>query len=172
MIVVQAMAGEGSRFRAVDPDLVKPLVALRGKPLFLWALESLPVEEAALDGADGVLQLFRAPGDHWSFAEVQEGRVVRVAEKERIAEWCSTGLYGVGSASRFVELAWEAHDETPPGREPYVAPLYEALLRQGGLVMPSYASEVVPLGTPEELSTVEPGREADARRFLTRSRAA
>lgn len=41
MIVVVPMAGRGSRYSRVGYELPKPLIPVAGKPMILWALESL-----------------------------------------------------------------------------------------------------------------------------------
>jgi dTDP-glucose pyrophosphorylase len=95
----------------------------------------------------------RLPGDHWSFAEVAaDGRVVRTAEKNRISDFASVGLYTFQTTSLF-SCAVQAHigAGTETG-EIYVAPLYNWLLRWGEAVqlceIPS--SNFVALGTPQE----------------------
>src|SRR5262249_48645305 len=51
----------------------------------------------------GALDVFRAQGSHWSFAQADEsGRVMRTAEKQRISEWATTGLYYFSRGSDFV----------------------------------------------------------------------
>jgi UDP-N-acetylglucosamine diphosphorylase / glucose-1-phosphate thymidylyltransferase / UDP-N-acetylgalactosamine diphosphorylase / glucosamine-1-phosphate N-acetyltransferase / galactosamine-1-phosphate N-acetyltransferase len=107
--------------------------------------------------ADGVLGVFEAPGDHWSFARTDAtGRVVETAEKRRISTWASTGLYTFASAGMFGELVERA--ERSPERsgsdragELDIAPLYNELIGRGGLVLLDRARRVVPLGTPAEL---------------------
>ena len=46
--------------------------------------------------ADAFIEVFRQSGAHWSFVD-KLGSVSVVAEKERISELCSTGLYGFKS---------------------------------------------------------------------------
>ncbi len=172
MNIVMPMAGRGSRFAQVGIDTPKPLIDVRGKPMYAWATDGLPLARArrlificlaehltdgslledirtrygkydpiivslnevtagqactvltarewinndepllifnadtycpttigsALDAystpPDGVLDVFRATGDRWSFARIDESdRVSETAEKRRISEWASTGLY-------------------------------------------------------------------------------
>lgn len=109
---------------------------------------------------DGYLEVFNGEGDHWSFAlpapgENAECRVAEVAEKKRISNLCSTGLYYFAKAGLFRE-AYEVVAATPAdqlqGGERYVAPLYNRLIRQGRdiryrLISPN---EVIFCGTPEE----------------------
>ena len=85
---------------------------------------------------DGYLEVFHGEGDHWSFARVEPGsdRVVEVAEKRRISDLCSDGLYHFRSAELFLSLYAdvEARDPTTlQGGEYYVAPLYNIAIQQG-----------------------------------------
>ena len=46
MNIVMPMAGRGSRFAEVGVSTPKPLIPVRGKPMYAWATESLPLELA------------------------------------------------------------------------------------------------------------------------------
>lgn len=235
MNVVIPMAGRGSRFARVGISTPKPLIDVRGRPMYAWAVESLPlglarrlvficlsehlvdhalerdiraryaaldpqivaldrvtegqastVLEAAhlVDGPEplliynadtfcrtglaerlprldpsvsGLLGVFRAPGDKWSFARTDaDGRVLETAEKRRIGEWASTGLYWFRRGADFVRHAREmiAAEERVNG-EFYVAPVYNRLIAAGGEVRIDVADEVWALGTPEDLAHFE-----------------
>jgi len=101
----------------------------------------------------GLISVARLPGDRWSFVQVDEsGRAVRVAEKERISDLASTGLYYFSSAR---ELAAEADAmiaarETTRG-EYYVIPVYQRYIASGREVRVSEASEVWDMGNPDAL---------------------
>lgn len=45
--IVMPMAGLGSRFRDAGFDKPKPLIDVRGRPMYAWATESLPVAKAS-----------------------------------------------------------------------------------------------------------------------------
>jgi len=235
MNLVMPMAGRGSRFAEVGYALPKPLIDVRGRPMYAWAMDSLPLalarrviflclEEhlrdraladdiharyAALDpviisldhvtegqactvlearrwidnddplviynadtfcktgldatlralppGVDGLLSVFQAPGDKWSFARVDErGRVVETAEKRRISEWATTGLYHFTRGRDFVRHAdaMIAANERERG-EFYVAPVYNRLIAAGADIRIDVADEVWVLGTPEDLAHFE-----------------
>ena len=101
----------------------------------------------------GLIGVFQAPGDKWSFARADaNGRVVEVAEKRRISEWASTGLYYFRRGSDFVRhaRAMIGDDERING-EFYVAPVYNRLIGAGAEVYLDPAEEVWALGTPEDL---------------------
>ena len=46
MNIVIPMAGRGSRFKDVGIDTPKPLIPVRGVPMYVWAMRSLPLELA------------------------------------------------------------------------------------------------------------------------------
>lgn len=231
MNVVMPMAGRGSRFADIGIATPKPLIDVRGRPMYAWAMESLPLglvdkvifvclqehleqcnlqqdiktrfaelnpviigledvtegqactvlmarehidndepliiynadtycrtslEETLPDiqsKADGLLSVFRAPGDKWSFAKTdEEGRVVETAEKNRISEWACTGLYHFSRGTDFVRHADAMVAENQrTNKEFYVAPLYNRLIADGADVRIDEALEVWVLGTPEDL---------------------
>jgi GTP:adenosylcobinamide-phosphate guanylyltransferase len=101
---------------------------------------------------DGWIPTFRAPGEQWSFVQVQpDGEAIRTTEKERISEHCSVGLYYFSSFHGFRELVARSKWE----RELYVAPLYNEWIEAGHK---TYISElpdsaVTVLGTPEDLKS-------------------
>lgn len=230
------MAGRGSRFADVGYRDPKPLIDVRGKPMYAWAMDSLPLslaervifvclaehleerrlkddiltryralkpeiialdhvtqgqactvlEAAALidddaplliynadtfmrtrldetlpalmkDGADGVLSVFEAPGDKWSFARTDaSGRVVETAEKTRISPWATTGMYHFTRGRDFVRYtrAMIAADDRTKG-EFYVAPVYNRMIEDGLDIRIDPALEVWVLGTPEDLAHFE-----------------
>ncbi|REK10858.1 MAG: glycosyl transferase family 2 [Planctomycetota bacterium] len=235
MNIVMPMAGRGSRFAQIGIETPKPLIPVRGKPMYAWATDGLPLAMArqlificlaehlaeraleqdicsryaaydpqivALDhvtegqactvlcakqyidnadpllifnadtyaattlaaalkafppGVAGVLDVFRAEGDKWSFARADDqGRVLETAEKQRISEWATTGLYYFSRGSDFVRHA-EAMiaDNDRSGNEFYVAPLYNRLIREGADVRINPVEQVWVLGTPEDLAHFE-----------------
>lgn len=110
---------------------------------------------------DGYLEVFEAPGDHWSFAKPEPGtdHVVEVAEKIRISDLCSDGLYHFRSVDFFLSLFSEIETKNPDtvqGGEYYVAPLYNIAIGRGADIR--YA-HVPPdalrfCGTPEEYAAL------------------
>ncbi|GLC97814.1 hypothetical protein Tamer19_72230 [Cupriavidus sp. TA19] len=107
-------------------------------------------------GSDGWVPCFQVPGEHWSFVELgNDGWAVDVAEKERISDYASIGLYWFSRAGRYVEL-YDRFFSDPKNLvrgEKYIAPLYRQLLAEGGKVSLSdlRLSDVHVLGTPAEL---------------------
>ncbi len=106
--------------------------------------------------AKGWIPCFAAPGEHWSFVRVDAaGRAVEVAEKSRISEHASIGLYWFASKTQF-ESAYQrffARSDALVRGERYIAPMYQQLLNDGDCVRISVlpAQDIHVLGTPTEL---------------------
>ena len=120
-----------------------------------------------LDGAAGLLEVVRAEGEHWSFVDpdpARPGLARRVTEKERISDLCCTGLYAFRSAGEFRRALGEAG---PTAGELYVAPLYNAIIAEGGAVRYTLtgADAVFFAGTPEEYAQARADEGAIARAF-------
>lgn len=235
MNIVMPMAGRGSRFAQIGITTPKPLIDVRGKPMYAWATEGLPLAlarrlificlaehlsdralqrdiktryaqydpaiialdhvtegqactvlaarelidndqpllifnadtycrttlEQALESlppdVDGVLDVFRAPGDRWSFARVDDQRrVLETAEKRRISDWATTGLYYFRRGSDFARHAdaMIAANERS-NDEFYIAPVYNRMIAAGADVRANPVDQVWVLGTPEDLARFE-----------------
>lgn len=102
----------------------------------------------------GLISVADMQGDRWSFAAVDEsGKVIQVAEKQRISSHASTGLYYFSNGHDLVRYA-EAmvqNNETTKG-EFYVIPVYQKMIDQGKHVGISIATTMWDLGTPQSLT--------------------
>lgn len=235
MNIVLPMAGRGSRFADVGYTVPKPLIDVKGRPMYSWAMDSLPLQAAKrivficlrehledltlendiktryswlnpvivpldkvtegqactvlearefinnnepliiynadtysvlssenaytnlLEEVDGVISVFHAEGEKWSFARMDEtGRVVETAEKRRISEWATTGLYHFTRGRDFVHHAEKmiAANERV-NNEFYVVPVYNRMISNGANIRCDIAREVWVLGTPEDLTYFE-----------------
>lgn len=102
----------------------------------------------------GLISVANMPGERWSFAKTDStGRVVEVAEKVRISDHASTGLYYFSDGIEFCDLADEIllKKEKTKG-EYYVIPVYQKYINQGNFVGISIATQMWDLGTPESLN--------------------
>lgn len=108
-------------------------------------------------GSDGWVPCFRIDGDHWSFVKLGDDNwAVDVAEKQRISDYASIGLYWFAQAEQYVR-AYEEFFAEPANlvcRERYVAPLYKHFIHTGRKVSHSDlpVGDVHVLGTPNELN--------------------
>lgn len=113
--------------------------------------------------ADGYLETFLGDGDGWSFVASAdqgsgEGNVIRVAEKHRISNLCSTGLYYFRSRTIFEQAyAQERAEPSQALAEHYIAPIYNQMIRRGANVryrtIPR--SDVVFCGVPAEYEALQ-----------------
>jgi NDP-sugar pyrophosphorylase family protein len=240
MNIVIPMAGRGSRFAEIGIEAPKPLIEVRGLPMYAWAVASLPLAlatrlificlEEHLEGGrwslradiehryrqfsprivpltrvtegqaatvlearhlidpdeplviynadtfmvsdletclptlppsvDGVISVFHAEGERWSFARTEsggeEGRVVETAEKRRISDLATTGLYHFTRGGDFLRHAdaMIAQDDRTGG-EFYVIPVYNRMIADGADIRVHRAQEVWVQGTPEDLAHFE-----------------
>lgn len=88
-----------------------------------------------LDKIDGYLEVFRAEGAQWSFVLPKDENVCSVAqtaEKDRISPLCSSGLYYFRKSGDF-KMIFESmlKHRTKSKGEYYIAPMYNALIKQG-----------------------------------------
>lgn len=105
----------------------------------------------------GIISVADMPGEQWSFARVDEtGAVVEVAEKVRISDHASTGLYYFSSGRELVATADEMirNGERTRG-EYYVIPVYQKYIDRGWRVDISVAKEMWDMGTPETLEVFQ-----------------
>ena len=105
---------------------------------------------------DGYLPCFNAPGEHWSFAKLDDnGKVIELAEKERISDNCTLGAYYFSSAKLYKKLYIEYYKDNKnmKNNEKYIAPMYNYLIKYNKDVQISLIDykDVHVLGTPEEL---------------------
>lgn len=109
-----------------------------------------------VEECDGYLEVFRGEGDHWSFALAENNhskRVIRTAEKERISNLCSNGLYYFKQKSVFEKLFLDAkNNQITSKNEYYIAPLYNKLISENKVVYYNLISEknILFCGTPDE----------------------
>jgi dTDP-glucose pyrophosphorylase len=117
-------------------------------------IEHLRAMAAGDDDSAGLLLSFRSRAPQYSYAVVEEGRVLRTEEKNPVSDRALTGAYGFGSAAQFFAAARdivERNLRTGNG-EYYVSSVYNALIANGGTVRIADVERVWSVGTPEELA--------------------
>lgn len=104
-------------------------------------------------GCHGIISVADMSGGRWSFARTDEtGHVAEVAEKVRISNHASTGLYYFSKTQEFVDIGNEIirNQEMTRG-EYYVIPVYQKYIQRGWQVDISVAGQMWDMGTPEAL---------------------
>lgn len=108
---------------------------------------------------DGCLEVFRAKGEHWSFVLADENdKVIKTAEKERISELCSSGLYYFKRAKDFKKIFSQMQENNDLSKgELYIAPMYNHLIKKGSDVRYYEISldEIAFCGTPDEYERIK-----------------
>ncbi len=103
---------------------------------------------------EGGIMTFPNTHPRWSYARVENGEVVAVAEKQPISRHATVGIYYFRRSRDFV-LAAERMlcKNASVGGEFYVAPVYNEFILAGKRVghFPIEAAEMHGLGTPEEV---------------------
>lgn len=130
---------------------------LRSTDLLIIASDSLVNSNIGIDicnkddDVKGIISVFNLPGDRWSFARTNAlGEVVEVAEKVRISDYASTGIYYFSDASKFLEISEDliARQEKTNG-EFYIIPVYQKMIQNHEKVSISIAFEMWDMGTPD-----------------------
>lgn len=108
---------------------------------------------------DGWIPAFHAAGERWSFVKIeQDFRVIDIAEKVRISDYGTIGLYYFKTYALYRSL-YNSHRFSDQ-IEQYIAPLYAAMIAAPEQSV--YAHIIVKeavhvLGTPEDIQQFDPG---------------
>lgn len=106
---------------------------------------------------EGWVPVFETEGDHWSFVKFKsDGRVTAMAEKDRISQYGSIGLYYFSSFSLF-KNAYNEYYKKANLDERYIAPIYNILIQEKKEIYAAVLnkSRVHVLGTPKEVKIFE-----------------
>lgn len=130
LILPEETAGQADTVYRALPEIAED------EPLYIFNIDTLrhdfqkPEWVAAVDG---YLEVFRGEGEHWSFVQAGAGsQVQRTAEKKRISDLCSNGLYYFRNKRLFSACYEEAVQQvSPAGSERYIAPLYNHMIGRG-----------------------------------------
>ena len=101
------------------------------------------------------MPVFEADGDHWSFGcpdPKDPTRAIAIAEKRRISNLASIGLYGFTSIEAFLKHAHvQLQQDNTVGGEHYIAPMLHQAISTGERVYLPKVDDVKIYGTPAEL---------------------
>ena len=132
-------------------------------PFLVYNIDTF-VYPAVLNPSDvkgqGWVPCFAGLGDHWSFAKLgPSGNVIELAEKRRISNHATVGLYYFESFSMFEKLYNRFFDglESDALPEKYIAPMYNGIINDGMEVFIQELpyNSVHCLGTPAEVKVFE-----------------
>lgn len=107
----------------------------------------------------GALVLYNSTSPKNSFAEITDGRVTRVVEKNPISHHALIGFHYWKHGKDFVRSAEKLRDQFRVSGQPecYVSETYNFLINEGFVVLPYHVATnvYVPLGTPEDVAAYE-----------------
>ena len=131
----------------IDPSL--PLLVHNCDTGFQWQPELASIKGFAS------MAVFPAEGTHWSFGQPDpqdSQQAIAIAEKRRISDLASIGLYGFSTAKSFLNEANNSLNSGDTLRgEHYIAPMLQKALIQGMRVSLPRVHGVKIYGAPEEL---------------------
>ena len=113
---------------------------------------------------DGYLEVFNAEGNHWSFIlseNAKSNKVVQTAEKERISDLCSSGLYYFKYLSDFNKIFEKiVFKNDKVKNEFFIAPMYNYMIAENKDIRYSkiLLDEIIFCGTPDEYSLLTKGK--------------
>lgn len=108
---------------------------------------------------DGFLEVFEASGNQWSFVKVNtNGDVIETAEKNRISDLCSNGMYGFKKLGDYRDAFnhYKSKNKLVNG-ELYIAPIYNYLIKKGlKIKYKKIDKDLITLcGTPEDYEALK-----------------
>jgi len=126
-----------------------PLIISNSDQVVVW--DSLVFQSLA--ASRGVIALFPANDPKWSYAKIEDGKVIEVAEKKVISEYASVGIYGFKSGADYVKYAEQMiTKDIRTNKEFYIAPVYNEAIADGQTIIPYFVDEMHGLGTPEDMN--------------------
>ena len=125
--------------------------------ILIISSDTLVVSEISKDiqnntkGLNGLISVMNLPGEQWSFAKTNDkGIVTEVAEKMRISDHASTGMYYFSNGKEFTEFGKKMILENKRTKgEFYVIPVYNELIAHNKMIGITIAKEMWDMGTPE-----------------------
>lgn len=108
---------------------------------------------------DGCIVTTNVPGNNWSFARVENGKVIEVSEKIKISDHASVGLYYFKKWIDFKNIFIKHQkDIINKYKEVYVCPMYQYLINDNKIVkiFEINNKDFVCLGTPQEVNLFDP----------------
>jgi dTDP-glucose pyrophosphorylase len=116
--------------------------------------KKLPYSLLADNDCEGFIEVFKETGSHWSFVD-SLGKVSKITEKERISDYCCTGLYGFKNLNRVIHYVRNG-DVIKLKDELYVSGVYQNFLNDNMDVwaFESDRNDFLLCGTPSEYEKV------------------
>jgi dTDP-glucose pyrophosphorylase len=129
----------------------RPLVIANSDQLLEWDNSEFIAQLLEI-GCDGNMALFFANETKWSYAKIQNNKIVEVAEKVVISNNASTGVYGWSKGADYVKYAKQMIEkDIRVNNEFYICPVYNEAIQDHRRILPLFVEKMHGLGTPEDL---------------------
>ena len=117
-------------------------------------MKELPYSLLFNNDSEGFVEVFKEGGSHWSFVD-SLGKISRITEKNRISEYCCTGLYGFKNLNRVVGYV-RSGNVAKLKNELYVSGVFQNIMDDNMTVwaFESERNEFLLCGTPNEYEKV------------------
>jgi len=116
--------------------------------------KELPYSFFENNDSEGFIEVFKEEGSHWSFVD-SLGRISKITEKDRISEYCCSGLYGFKNLNRVIEYVRNGN-VAKLKNELYVSGVYQNIMDDNMTVwaFESDRTDFLLCGTPKEYEKV------------------
>jgi HAD superfamily hydrolase (TIGR01509 family) len=132
-------------------DNQRPLIIANSDQLLGWDSSEF-ISQLLEIGVDGNMALFLANEEKWSYAKINNNRIIKVAEKVVISNNASTGIYGWSKGSDYVKYAEQMIEKNiRVNNEFYICPVYNEAIQDNKRILPIFVDSMYGLGTPEDL---------------------
>jgi dTDP-glucose pyrophosphorylase len=139
-------------------DNNEPLIITNCDQLLRWDAQEF-LDEIKLNEPDGAISIFSSTDSKNSFAIIEDGCVIELAEKKVISDNALMGIHYWKHGKDFVKSAKKLLTEykTIGLKECYISNTYNYLIEDGMYIMPFYMKKnsFIPLGTPEDVNIYE-----------------
>lgn len=133
----------------IDND--RPLIIANSDQIVEWCADEF-VELTTDPSSSGAIALFKATDSKWSYAQIKDGIVSRVAEKVVISDNASVGIYGWKHGHDYVRFATQMIAKgIKTNNEFYICPVYNEAIEAGHRIHPYFIDRMYGVGTPEDL---------------------
>lgn len=117
-------------------------------------MKELPYSLLSNIDSEGFVEVFKEEGSHWSFVD-SLGKISRITEKNRISDYCCTGLYGFKNFNRVIGYVRNGNVEKLKN-ELYVSGVFQNIMDDNMTVwaFESDRHDFLLCGTPSEYEMV------------------
>jgi len=129
----------------------EPLLIANSDQWIDWSSEHF-CDYVTRRNCDGAILNFISNSPKHSYSKIIDGYITEVAEKKVISNHATVGIYYWKSGKEYVNCTEQMINKNiRHNNEFYVCPVYNQLIKKGGIVLPYAVPQMLGMGTPEEL---------------------